>query len=206
MNFTKIEDIPGWIKPSQISLIESIAKNLPKNSKVLEIGCGYGRSTWAWLDVLDESCSLDIVDSWQLDVNRLPTLTENQEAIEFGKKHGQKKLFEEIISAHPKVNLLKNLYNESSKSLIKKKLLDKNYDVVYIDGDHSYNVLYSELTYFSNVKILCGDDYNFRQFKSVIRAVNNFLYHYGINYDDISKDRLLEVDRRSFFWKITFRG
>lgn len=204
LNFSKAEDVPGWIKSSQIQLIQNIAKNLPDGSKVLEIGSGYGRSTWAWLDGLDNSCTLDIVDSWQLDLDRLNLVTDDKEVLDFGKCYGQKKLFEKIISCHPRYNLLQNVFNEKTKKLIKSKTLSKNYTVVYFDGDHTHDNLYNELCYFAHADILCGDDYNFEKFRSVVDAVNRFIYHFGLGTDSYS-DRLLEVDRASLFWKISYR-
>lgn len=198
--YKEAEEIPGYIDENQIKFIRNIAGQLPPGSRVLEIGCGYGKSTWAWLDGLDNSCTLDIVDSWELGIKKICRDNSVSEAVrEFAQQNGQKKLFEKIISLHPKHNLLKNIYSEKTKKLIKFKTLSKDYNLVYIDGDHRHKSLYRELMYFSNVDILCGDDYNFNKFKPVITAVNDFMVTSGNN-------RILEVDTKSFFWKITFKN
>ncbi len=205
--YSKAEDVPGYINENQIKCIRDTASQLPKGSKILEIGCGYGKSTWAWLDELDSSCTLDVVDSWELGVKKLCDDSSTPDDVrEFAQQQknisnrnaAQKKLFEEIISLHPKFNLLKNIYSEETEKLIKSKTLSNNYNLVYIDGDHTYNSLYKELLYFSNVDILCGDDYNFKKFKPVTEAVNDFISIPRSN-------RVLEVDTTSFFWKITFK-
>jgi len=59
-------DIPGWTRKSQHDLYKNLVQELPKNPKILEIGCGWGRSTWAWLDVLPSNSTYCVLDNFSL--------------------------------------------------------------------------------------------------------------------------------------------
>ncbi|MHA1126805.1 MAG: hypothetical protein ACTSQX_14360 [Candidatus Heimdallarchaeota archaeon] len=40
--------IPGWANEEQLKEIERLAKLVPKNGKIVEIGAYLGRSSFAW--------------------------------------------------------------------------------------------------------------------------------------------------------------
>ena len=59
-----------------------------------------------------------------------------------------------------------------------------NFDLVFLDGDHSYETVAQELEYFKDCTLITGHDYN-NSHPSVIQAVNEFL--------ETHKDRSLKV-------------
>jgi hypothetical protein len=65
-------------------------------------------------------------------------------------------------------------------------------DVIYIDADHSYQSVKSDLkSSFDKVKnngFICGHDYNFEQFPGVCKAVDEFCDEQNLKITYITKD------------------
>jgi hypothetical protein len=75
-------------------------------------------------------------------------------------------------------------------------LVDTDYDLVFLDGEHSYSNLSNELRKFENVPIICGDDFSYHIGDEVIKAVIDF----GKEYQ-----KILTVDLQALFYVLRNR-
>jgi hypothetical protein len=158
-------DIPGWTHHWQHEHYPGLIKSLPPDSRMLEIGCGYGKSTWAWLDNLPKNFRLDILDNFSLeDIDGEP----------------QKKYFFNTIKQHPNYSVIYNIIDSDYFRWKENNLV--NYDLVYIDADHSFDMLLDQLEYFKDVPILCGDDYEYKH-PGVVDAVDEFSKKYSREFE-----------------------
>lgn len=173
-NLLRVTDalqIPGWTNRSQHNNYKILAKQLPKNAKVFEIGCGWGRSTWAWLDALPSCSSYYILDCFRLDQSSIQKA--NPKFAKRAKKYNlnQKQIFDNIIKNHYNFDIIKCVWNMFDSDWLKSDIYTPDWDLVYIDANHSYPSTKRLLETFKNVKIICGDDYN-EHWPGVVRAVD----------------------------------
>jgi predicted O-methyltransferase YrrM len=195
-------DIPGWINNKQCDLITDLVRLLPDNSKILEIGTAFGRSSFSILDGMKQNQSLDVCDLWDnthwSDLTNDPRYMKDSlfgnktlidSAVESVIKIGIRKTWESHVNFHKNSNLIRNVFQQKSLSLD-----DTNYDLVFLDGDHSYDNLYQELNKFKHVSIICGDDFSFGENEDVIKAVITF---------GRENHKFLKVELNSFFFILT---
>jgi hypothetical protein len=95
---------------------------------------------------------------------------------------------------------IKNYFLNNKNVLIHKGLSydllknfdDEYFDMIYIDGDHTYNGVKTDLNICLNkVKmggLICGHDYSQMQFPEVVMAVNEFCFKNKLKIDYITKD------------------
>jgi hypothetical protein len=95
---------------------------------------------------------------------------------------------------------LLNLYKENKNVIIHKgksydiikDFKDNYFDLIYIDGDHSYNGVKNDLniSYLKTKKngFICGHDYNENKFYDVVKAVNEFCDEKKLKIDYLTKD------------------
>jgi hypothetical protein len=186
----KYSDIPGL---GNFNLIyEELVSNLPPNASILEVGVGYGRGTWAMLDAMTEHMTLDVIDVLNSDglsktafrdgsFPRTLTPKNYKRLSKIMSSTSQKEVFMNIISQHPKFSQLKHVHAMLSSDYISQNNRN-NFDLVFLDGDHSYKTVSQELEYFKDCTVITGHDYNSRH-PGVIKAVSKFL--------EIHKDRKL---------------
>lgn len=69
---------------------------------------------------------------------------------------------------------------------------DEYFDLIYIDGDHSYNAVKEdlELAYkkVKNEKYICGHDYTKKLFPGVVKAVDEFCNKYNLIINYLTED------------------
>lgn len=167
--FTK--HIPGYTNFTHLEDLALTIRQLPPNSRILEIGCAYGRSTCCILDNLSPGSSLHTVDTFvhlkpskiykgnhkrYLDIGQaMPELLKDN--LEHMMNLGQRGFFDYITNKHPSRDKL-SVYQMTSEEYMN-KFSDRTYDCVYLDGDHRYEAVRSELIHFEDTKVLCGDDW-----------------------------------------------
>jgi predicted O-methyltransferase YrrM len=133
--------IDGWFTPRQLSLIYDLAmEHLPEHGEICELGTYKGRSTYVWACVAKEKHAF------------LTTIDIFNNSDEFMKENAERNL---------KGFNLRIIKGTTDKSV--SNFLDKTLDICFIDADHEYKAVMSDINnYLPKVKvggILCGHDY-----------------------------------------------
>lgn len=102
-------------------------------------------------------------------------------------------LNEEYINLNNKFSPKKNIRLHKGKSVdILQNFHDGYFDMIYVDGDHSYDGVFTdlEIARFKVKKdgLICGHDYTQKKFPEVFNAVNDFCEKYGLNIKYITND------------------
>ena len=164
-------DIPGYVNSAHMEDLARTVDSLSDVARILEIGCGYGRSTVCTLNHMKPTQTLTVVDTFiHLKPSKIIKSIQKHHKRE-GKKinkilsenirvlnqKGQRGLFDHVLQQHPLRHTV-TVHQMSSKQYIAENPLD-TYDAVYIDGEHTYDAVMMELDHFQNTITLMGDDY-----------------------------------------------
>lgn len=160
--------IHGWCSPEQFDLYREVAHTFPRGSRIVEIGAWLGKSTsFMAIEMLNAKNALDfyVVDHWlgsseHQYLKQLSTVYED-----FTK------------NMEPVKELLKVIKKPSIEAA--KDFEDNSLDFVFIDAEHTYEALLSDITaWLPKLKpggILAGDDWDNDNWIDVSKAVNKLL-------------------------------
>ena len=192
-------EIPGWINDAQCDQITKLVSILPENVRILEVGSAFGKSTLSILAGMKPSQTLDVCDKW--DAQFFWDVMNDTEQVDslYGEKAYKldvrdkilsneltiRQIWEKHVSTSANFNLINNIFQQESMTLN-----SDNYDIVFLDGDHTYENVSKELMKFNGVPIICGDDFGYHC-PGVIQAV--------IEYSNRNL-RILTVDLNSYFY------
>ena len=193
-------DIPGFMSRYDLEIISNIAKNVPDNGKILEIGSWFGRTTKCLYQSKKENVDLTVCDSWSF-------LPENAEG-DAGCGGGNKDLFEDAKKQAIKHNstryafkhCLGEIYDDIN--IIHEDSMDYKfeevYDSVFIDGDHTYEGVLNDITkHIKNEKtLLVGDDFKFvgwNDFLGLAKAVLE-------THKEYNRTLIIPGDEKSKMW------
>jgi SAM-dependent methyltransferase len=150
--------------PERKDVMEGVISDFMKKKEglsILEIGTWMGEgSTQVWLNILEESPSnkLTVIDKW---APYLLDTKENRFSINMNSFHR--------VAINSLLNIIKNknlddsvnIYRGDSKNILP-VLQDKLYDIIYIDGDHTYKNVNFEIREARRLikpgGIIAGDD------------------------------------------------
>ena len=178
-------DIPGWGKWDTV--YKEIFSSLPSDADIFEIGVGYGRGTWAMLDAMGDNMSLYVLDVFSshdlykhiLRNGSFPHTLPPKYYKRLRKRlpnSKQKEVFINNVSQHTRFSQIKDLYEMRSTAYIAQNKRSK-FDLVFLDGDHSCEVVTQELEYFKDCTLVTGHDYD-DSCPGVVEAVDAFLKKY----------------------------
>lgn len=201
--------IPGWINQTHQDRLAQTLHSMKEGSRILEIGCGYGRSTYQILTHMPKDSVLHTVDTYRhLDPRKFnkkhhkaykrkgivmdPQLSKH---LKMMLQLGQRGFWDHIISQHPR-NASVTAYQMTSVEYIKQHP-HNTYDMVYLDGDHSYTAVSQEIAHYEHTDILCGDDYG-PAHPGVIQAVDELRLKYPNRTWQPSEQRL-----KSGYWVVS---
>jgi len=150
-----IYDIPSFMSKSDLESIYQLAYTLPSNSNILEIGCFLGSTTCTLKEARQDS-NLYCVDKWT-----------NEKHNDYLIGYDRKTVYENIESDkniwRQNTNHLDNIFMYHEKSLDVEFDNDLKFDLIFLDGDHTYGNVIGELIKFSKLLkpngILAGHDY-----------------------------------------------
>ncbi|MEM1283103.1 MAG: class I SAM-dependent methyltransferase [Chlamydiota bacterium] len=145
------EKIPGWMPKKDLTTLETLAKRVPENGSIVEVGSYQGRSSWALAKSCHPSVEVCCIDLW------------NDSFI--------KEQFIENTKDCP------NIHSIQSGSTEVDWPEDKKVDLVFIDADHTSPQVDKDLAFWSKrVKAkgtLSGHDMDVASWPDVCRAVLN---------------------------------
>jgi hypothetical protein len=160
-----------------------LLNTMDKNLVVCEIGVFKGDFSKIMLDILSpkELHLIDIFDGMMCS----------------GDKDGNDIIWTNLDEEYMNV---KNTFSNDNRVYVHKGLSydilnsfeDNYFDMVYIDGNHSYDGVKSDLkSSFLKVKnggLICGHDYISSKFEGVVRAVDEFCDNHNLEIEYLTKD------------------
>lgn len=172
--------IYGWVSDAQAHWYKQCA-NKVKNGKIVEVGVFGGQSLLSIVDIcVANNNKLYGIDPWDL-INLSNGKKPDQEfLLQLRSKLKEcKETLDKIIEKYNYGETLELIRDFSPG--VADKFEDKSLDLVFIDGDHSYNQVTTDLNaWLPKVKpggILAGDDFVWR---SVEKAVKDFCRTKGL--------------------------
>jgi hypothetical protein len=169
-------DIPGWTQPVQHKCYSQVVNELPENPKVFEIGTGWGRSTWAWLNVLPKDTLFYALDFFRMRYEEEKIIHDKTFSKRIKSRNlSQREIFDEIISQNKNKDIIKQIWQMDIVDWINSDQCRTDWDMVYLDDDHSYDAVKRWLELFKTVPIVCGDDYNKYEYPLLVKAVDEYV-------------------------------
>jgi hypothetical protein len=163
-------EVAGFNNQKHLRSLGKFVSKLPKESRVLEVGVGFGGSTWEFLDSLPENSELHSCDTFGMNHPQLKAYHakgvlakhSHNSAIVWQMKIYQESThracFDWAVKQHPRYRtVMKKVHECTSLEVLKG---DLNWDCVYLDGHHAYETVSKELELCSHVPYMCGDDYH----------------------------------------------
>jgi len=169
-------DIPGWMGVRDLQILKQIASHVPENGNILEVGCFLGRSTYALHDGKPASARIEVVDTfmisklYSLDVGKSDIQGSRQlidEAINIASKNGSwLESFKHCVTPEVAEQIEINAISSEEFNL------NKQYDMVFIDANHSLNHALADITKFANPStLLIGDDFIYKHLGLVLAII-----------------------------------
>ncbi len=156
---------------------------LDKKIKICEIGVFKGEFSKILIDNLD-TIEIHLIDIFEGEMCS-------------GDKDGNNIIFTNLNDEY--VNL-KKIYENNKNVIIHKgtsyeilnQFKNEYFDMIYIDGDHTYDGVKKDLKItYDKVKcsgFICGHDYVSPRFDGVVRAVNEFCEEHNLTIDYLTND------------------
>lgn len=163
------QDIPGWMSHDELNHIEQLAASVPEYGNVLEIGSFMGRSTFAWAKSIPPSAIIHCVDTWDaLPVINLDTLKGIRPSVPFNTIENFLRYTEDCH----------NIITYQGKSVMINDFQPRNFDIVFLDADHTNPVFHNDLisgyTLVTLGGLLCGHDFVRNRCPDVVNEVTKF--------------------------------
>lgn len=139
-----------------------LLKKMPKNSICTEIGVRQGKFSLEIIKYVKPK-KLFLIDSWGSD-----------------EAYYDPKNYDEVITKFGNNKSVEIIKSKSSKA--SKQFPDSFFDWIYIDADHTYNAVKTDLeSFFNTVKnygFITGDNYDTKNYPELVRAVDEFINKY----------------------------
>ena len=167
-----------------INLIEYVFDTDPNSPNWVEVGTLCGESASIMLG-FSKIKKLDCIDSWTICPGYVDSATP-------GDFRSAKNIFFARLSQH--INTKRCVPYHFDSISASKLYVDNSINVVYVDADHNYDFVLSDLeTWFPKVKpggFLCGHDYHVISdaWPDVKRAVDDFVIKYSLESPILFED------------------
>jgi precorrin-6B methylase 2 len=177
-------EIEGWTHKEELWWLNHVAKSM---ENIVEIGCWKGRSSHA------------LLSGCKGTVYCIDNFKGNPDERETTHKEAQEKdisiEFMENVGHFPNMKLFKMDSVEAAS-----KFSDNSVDMVFIDGDHSYQAVYNDIMawYPKCRKLLCGHDLNL---DSVWKAIKDAGFGHLVTYNKEAGMRIWAVWATPELWQ-----
>ena len=173
----QVEPIGGWLERREILVLHRLAKSLPDQSRILEMGSYRGRSTSAiGYGIQRTSKELYCIDIWRdFEVRGIRQRDQTSHALpptDFG-------IFEDFLKRTepfaPQIRILRGATEQFAEVFP-----HRFFDLIFIDAAHDYKNVCHDLKMAQRCLkpggIICGHDYQSAGGQDVIRAVNDLVF------------------------------
>lgn len=152
-------EIPGWMHEADLLALETLARMVPENGVVIEVGAFLGRSTWMWSKTIPATAELHVVDDWAW----MPTEDQygpNLPGYPLDRSKSPRELFEHYTADCSNITP----YQGQSWEIEIPELKDRKADLLFLDAGHGeFDVKRDVMHWLDYIDtertILCGDDY-----------------------------------------------
>lgn len=197
-------DIPGMMNVVDLNIIANVTSLVPENGHILEIGCYLGRTSNAICAAKHPSTKFSIIDPFGFGTPiKHPgydgSVTNWQKAQEI---YSQSKKIKTVFDYFMKDK--EGQFQTIVDSSLTYKFTD-SYDFVFIDGDHSYSSVVSDINNFiSNEDTLIGgDDYTDLNYR-VKEAVNSFSDRRRLYVSKLNRSKTWFLIPNQGYWTYSF--
>ena len=158
-------NIPGWMSETDLTVLTRLARHVPANGNILEVGSFLGRSTHALYYGKPASVQLEVVDTFIISEGYSADIKDDVDI------QGNKDLINEAISIASNTGS----WLESFKYCVTPEVADqltinvtsskeykltKVFDMVFIDANHYYATAMADIKRFAGPNtLLVGDDF-----------------------------------------------
>lgn len=162
-------DIPGKTYVRELNILANIASLVPENGKILEIGPCYGRSTHALYIGKPKTANLTTIDRWGGHIQFAPGTFEGDDKTlaNIQNMSDAREGFEYCLGKE----IIGNI------TVVQGSSFDFNfigqYDLVFLDGDHSYEGLTIDICKHSKETLIICDDFSPNHEDVLTAAVEN---------------------------------
>jgi hypothetical protein len=154
--------IVGWFTEGQLQVLESIAKTVPENGVVVEIGSLYGRSTVCWAMTCPLSATIYAIDLFNEEYTDTSSFSNEEIQLHNYPKpnvvYRQRELFDENTKKYKNINKIVGC------SPYEIDYPGNNIDILFLDAFHTNPSDWNNIKYFlPYVKIgglISGHDYS----------------------------------------------
>jgi len=147
------------------NLYSMVVEEAKDESKFVEIGCLHGRSScYLGVEIIrsGKKISVDFIDPW----------FKYDPQMEYADKIPDREAYKEFLNNIAKIDGLNHRTIRLESKEASELYHDKSLDLVFIDGDHSYNSVSADLhAWFKKVKpggTIAGHDYPFQEVRSAV--------------------------------------
>lgn len=162
-------EVPGYLTEQDMVVIESIARRLPPEGRLVEIGSFLGKSSCEWAQAFEDlgkRYDIFCIDSFNATRDSLvPVLTRSDFQVPEGPKD-QWEFFLHYTKSHASIVPIKAFFDRDFR------WLQGPIDCVFEDSDHRADTLEHALPfwwgYLNNKGIICGHDYHMPQVKMCV--------------------------------------
>ena len=171
--------IPGWFNQNDFIILKKLAKKIPENGTMVELGSFVGRSAVAWANTVKSGVKIYCVDSGQDFI-----YSEEELKQLIPKQYGNSWTLKEVTPKWD--NFIKNIRNYNNIIPIKGRSPydiewdnDNKIDLVFIDMAHTRQKEFDDNINFwwdhlADDGILCGHDFRLEEGFIVCPTVLNF--------------------------------
>lgn len=160
-------DIPGWMPEAELKILERLARTIPEEGAILEVGPFCGRSSWCWAKSAHPSVQVYCIDIWDPVEHPFtpPARQSDDEAVgeDFGRsdhEQGEWGTLENFLHYTRDCPNIQSIRGHSPQDFL--NWPKDNLDLVFLDGLHHNPGFHADVSHwFDRLRpggLLCGDD------------------------------------------------
>jgi len=168
------KNILGWMTEQDLLAIEKIAKTLPENAVIVEVGSMFGRSAVCWAQHSPKTSNIYCIDTWDTEYTPKHSIIElNCMLHKFPLNGKQYNLFSEFTNNTKSFNNIKMIRGYCPRETAWSGI---PIDLLFLDASHlnpnDWEILEYFMPFIKENGIISGHDYEKEEFPDVVENVS----------------------------------